>query len=467
MSKNGATTLRQSGNVSHWTREMASKIAQTPENTFPRFETAKVKTILDGYDVWDSWFVLNEQNEVADVMGFKVLVGLAREHNDPEPANARIMYFYSEDGVHYKAGGLLFGEQRLFADCQEWSGSTILRNDGQLQSFYTIATGYQAYGNWQTMQRFATAIQELSLSSSTSEEEVKAGVEPVITGLVAHKPHYHDIIAQPDGRLYETAEQAAFKESILPTMHRASVGSDQTENTCFRDPHFFHDKATGRKFLVFEANTGPECHQDGVVLRDYIGSKGFEDNYRPTTDALKANGCVGILELTNEEYTYGVFQKPWLTANLVTDEIERINIVEHQGHLYLFVVGHGNKNAMNAENSDLVNLDYMLGFRADRFKGKLTPLNESGVVVCQKSGGVAYGGQAENEQYVYSWLMVPTGTPGVFDCTSYSNYSTTKEGKLEPIKSAGPTVVVELNGLKSRIVSLKYDILPVVEAPVA
>ena len=176
---------------------------------------------------------------------------------------------------------------------------------------------------------------------------------------------------------------------------------------------------------------------------------------------LKANGCIGIIELTDEEGTFGQFHAPWLTANLVTDEIERINIINHDGHVYLFCVGHGNKNALNSENAELINRDYMLGFRAPHFGGPLTPLNGSGVVVQQKSYGAEYTGQAENQQYVYSWLITPHKgqKSGVFPCVSYANYCDTGKG-VEAVMNAGPSINIEIDGLYTRIVGMMYDIQP-------
>ena len=431
---------------SHWTREMASMIEVTPQTTYPVFNVAKVRPLMEGYHVWDSWYVADEQGKVASVQGYRVLVGLVRPVDDPQAANARIAYFYSKDDVHYTAGGNIFPE-KLYADCQEWSGSTILRNDGKIQTFYTIANGVQMNGNWQTLQRFATAIQTVSKSTG---------------GISLGKPDYHELLTEPDGFYYETAFQASEREAMLPTMHRRDVGSDQTENSCFRDPHFYIDKKTKKKYLVFEANTGPGCCPPGTIHRSYIGSEAYDPEYAPTVDDLKANGCVGVIELMDDNYTFAEFKPPWLTANLVTDEIERINIIDYDNHVYLFVVGHGNKNTMVSGNSDLNNLDYMLGFRADTFLGALTPMNGSGVVVQQKSGGLAYQGQEENQQYVYSWMLVPGQKVGVFDCICYSNYSyNATKGVIEAVKSAGPTVEVRIEGLTSHIVGKKNDILPV------
>ena len=79
----------------------------------------------------------------------------------------------------------------------------------------------------------------------------------------------------------------------------------------------------------------------------------------------------------------------------------------------------------------------------------------------QKSYGDAYAGQAENHQYVYSWLITPTRDQklGVFPCVSYANYCNTGKG-VEAVMNAGPSVRIEIDGLKTRIVGMMYDIQP-------
>ncbi|WP_414501699.1 glycoside hydrolase family 68 protein [Zymobacter sp. IVIA_5232.4 C2] len=441
-------TKKAASTVSHWTREAASKIKATAANTFPPFDPSKLRPLMPGYHVWDSWFVLSEAGHVAHINGYRVLIALVRPAGLDQGAGEKIAYFYSKDGKHYKAGGFLF-EQPLYEGVREWSGSTILRRDGNLQTFYTVADGREyAGGIWQTGQRFATAIQSVIVEESGDDEVLKFA-----------KPKYHALLKEPDGLLYETSEQAAKRELQWPTAH--TTGSDQTDNFCFRDPKFFLDAKTGKAYIFFEANTGQECCPAGSVKREYIGSAGYDADYTPAVDDLKANGCVGVIELTNDDYTYGEFKKPWLTSNLVTDEIERINVVPHNGHIYLFVAAHGNKCTLVAGNEDLKNRDYMLGFRAKEVLGTLEPLNESGIVLQQKSLGAAYGGQETNQQYVYSWLIVPSDKPGVLDCISYANYSQDTDGQIKPIKTAGPTVEMRISGLESHITNMKYDILPV------
>ena len=446
--------------TSHWTRQCASQIYPRPENTIPPFDTYRVKTLMPGYHVWDSWFALTEDGCVATIEGYTILLALVRPldetveekgtyQNRIADQRERIAYFFSSDGVHYQVGGFLF-KTPVYDDIREWSGSTILRDDGRLQTFYTIARGLIIEGVWQTDQRFATAIQRIGV------EESEEGQRVVIVAT-----DYHAFLKEPDGLLYENPQQSAEREIKYATRHRGDSGDEQVENFCFRDPKFIKDPATGRAYVLFEANTGPAFCPCGSVRRAYIGSADYQQDYAPTPDDLKANGCVGVMELTNPSYTYGSFCHPWLTANLVADEIERINVLWLQNHVYLFVVAHGDKCALLGEKPELLNRDFMLGFRAKHLFGELEPMNGSGVVLQQKSLGPMYTGQAENKQYLYSWLIVEGLRPGELNCISYANYSTGLDGQCLPIKSAGPILTIQIKGLNSRIVDQYYGILPV------
>lgn len=438
--------------TSHWTVENARAIRATSTNTVPPFDPDKLGLLMPGYQSWDNWLVRDEDGYVADVGGFTVLIALVRPIGADFSQGERIAYFYSADGVHYEPGGFLFGEQTLYEGLREWSGSTILRRDGKIQTYYTCAYGSDYGGVWQTVQRLATAIQDFE-------------VQPGKDYLSIAEPSHHSLLGgacEPDGHFYETPAQASEREAKWPTRHRVAVGSDQTENNCCRDPFYFRDPVSGKRYLAFEGNTGADFHPPGYVRPEYISAKGIPaEGFAPTEDMVKANGCIGLIELTDEQGTFGTFLPPLLTSNLVTDEIERINIVFHEGHYYLFCVGHGNKNTLVSENPDLVNRDYMLGFRGKSMFGPFEPLNGSGVVVQQKSMGDAYAGQAENEQAVYSWLITPRRDQraGVFKCVAYANYCNTGD-QVEAVMGAAPSLSIEINGLNTRIVGMSYDILP-------
>jgi len=113
--------------TSHWTREQASKMKYDKTNTFPLFNTSKLKPLINDYHVWDSWFVLDQKtNEIAIIDGYKVLIALGRKvDNSTKP---KLMYFYTNDDLHYKNGGNVF-ETNLVSGSEEWLGSTIYKED--------------------------------------------------------------------------------------------------------------------------------------------------------------------------------------------------------------------------------------------------------------------------------------------------------------------------------------------------
>ena len=424
-------------NISHWTREQVINFIPTEANTFPEFDTTQIKPFMDGYDIWDSWMALDENGNLASIKGYKVLCALGLKHDDDDQI-ARIYYFYSQDGHHFLPGGTLF-PHRLFHDIQEWSGSTLLRDDGMVQTFYTTAMGHTRNGIWQTFQRLATAIQRPSV-----EEGVLTFSEPV----------YHALLLEPDGVLYQTVDQADDNELRMPTLHNRDYGNDQVNNLCFRDPFFFKDPLTKKNYLLFEANTGPLYHAEGTVRREYIGSDNSEPNYRPTVDDLKANGCVGIAEFTDDQYTKVNPLPTILTTNLITDEIERITLIYRDSAYYLFCVTHGNK--MTIQGDEFVNRDLLLGFRAQALFGPYTALNGNGVVIQQKSEGPMYIAQAQNTQYVYSWNVLPD-----LSVLSYANYSYSESEETSvAIKTVGPCVQLQVTGNTTEITGIDYAFIP-------
>lgn len=427
--------------TSHWTRKAAASFKPTDANTMPVIDPYLIPQVYLEGDIWDIWDVRNLlTNKPALVRGFKVIVGLV--HPKGKPDEERIAFLYSpEGGDKYRFGGFML-KSPVYALIREWSGSTVICPDGCVKLYYTISYGMKVNGVFQTVQRFALAELMPYLDGS---------------GGLAFKTLYHRFLKEPDGIYYETPAQASWRELMRPCRHVFEAGADQTENHCFRDPYVYHDDLSGWRGILFEANTGPANFPAGSVRREFIG-RGHEPDYQPTDDDLKANGCVGVMEFTDADGRFGNFLKPWLTTNLVTDEIERITVIRKGNYYYLFGVVHGNKMTQNVHNPDLVNRDFLIGFRASRLFGRLTPLNGSGVVINQKSEGPIYVGQAENQQYVYSWQPTATDNPDVMKVRTYSNYSRNAAGDVVAARSAGPTVMLEVKGLSTRIINIEYDI---------
>ena len=57
--------------------------------------------------------------------------------------------------------------------------------------------------------------------------------------------------------------------------------------------------------------------------------------------------------------------------------------------------------------------------------------------------------------------MVPTEQKNVFDCITYANFSVDANGASQRVKTAGPTIKIEIDGLQTRIIDKSYNILTV------
>lgn len=415
--------------ISHWTRQQASSIKVDTATTFPKFEPLRLHAMIPGYNVWDNWIVLNESNEIADIQGYRMLVALAAPTD--KRAGTRLYYFYSKDGINYTVGGKVT-DQLLDKEAQEWSGSSVLRADGTLQTFYTLAKASDTAPT-QKDQRLATLTQKVTITGGK---------------LVLQKPLHHALLATPDGHYYQTPLQAHQYEKSHPAA-KGKVGNSKINNFCFRDPHFFKDPATKKSYLLFEANTGSDYCAEASVSRDYIGGNNYEPHFSTSSDDAKANGCIGIAELTDGSYRSLQYLPPLLTSNLVTDEIERANIVTYKGGYYVFCVTRARK--MTITNSAITDSAFMLGFRADSLFGPYVPMNGSGVVIRQYHGA---GGEGSNAQNVYSFLTLPDLT-----VITYANYCNDGKGTVKQLRTAGPSIRLAINGTTSKIGSVVYNLL--------
>lgn len=232
--------LTHKARISHWTRQQVSQITADDTIDFPHFDPQQVKVLMPGYDVWDNWYVLDENNQIADVQGFRVLVALAAPADSVDKTN--LYYFYSRDGIHYHAAGKVFTTP-LQSGIQEWSGSTILRSDGALQTFYTVVKESGDYSsrhrqNPQGSQGMPPAMSAQGSDTQTTvgqgqipggqgqrgavqnDQRLATAIQDVIVignRLSLAEPRYHAILAVPDGRYYQTMTQASGYETLLPT----------------------------------------------------------------------------------------------------------------------------------------------------------------------------------------------------------------------------------------------------------
>uniref|UniRef100_UPI0030C875E1 glycoside hydrolase family 68 protein n=1 Tax=Enterococcus faecium TaxID=1352 RepID=UPI0030C875E1 len=155
-----------------------------------------------------------------------------------------------------------------------------------------------------------------------------------------------------------------------------------------RDPHYIEEN--GRKYLVFEANTGTEYGYQGeesLYNRAYYGGNTpfFQAEkttllQSPKKDLAEiSNGALGIIEI-NDDFTFKKEMKPLIASNTVTDEIERPNIFKKDGKWYLFTSSRGSKMTIDGiDNEDI----YLLGYVSDSLTGPYKPLNKTGIVLHQ------------------------------------------------------------------------------------
>jgi levansucrase len=101
-----------SADTSAWTRDHATRLERTAENTAPVIYPPDEKTDPDNH-IWDTWLLRTPDGEIAEVDGHRVIVALSAP-NDLLPGKrhdvATHRYYYSTDGKRWTPGGHVFGE---------------------------------------------------------------------------------------------------------------------------------------------------------------------------------------------------------------------------------------------------------------------------------------------------------------------------------------------------------------------
>ncbi|MEF8869011.1 MAG: glycoside hydrolase family 68 protein, partial [Haloarculaceae archaeon] len=361
--------------------------------------------------IWDTWLLRDRDGTVAEVDGWRVFFSLTAP-SDLLPGKrhdvATVRYFYSRDGRRWHPGGRVFSGGALGS--RQWAGSALY-DDGELYLYYTAA-GEAGETDLSYTQRIAMA--------------TGGRVETDEEGLDIVGPWDHRSLLRPDGDRYETEAQ--------------SRGMIYT----FRDPWFYEDPATGRTYLLFEANTPvPE------------GSEACGGD--PARQAF--NGSVGVAESPTGDPTDWELRPPLLDAVCVNQELERPHVVRRDGRCYLFLSSHRHTFAPGLDG-----VDGLYGFVADSFRGEYRPLNGSGLVVANP---------ANAPFQAYSWLafdhpedLLVNSFFGYFDYDRPSLDDVALLPESEQFRRFGgtlaPTLRVRLDGDRSRIVrALDHGHIPV------
>ena len=435
---------KESYGISHITRLDALKIPeqQTKEQfKIPQFDASTIRNIpsakgIGDYgtsidlDVWDTWPLQNADGTVATYNGYEIVFGLA---GDPNKGWDTFIYmFYKKPGdnsiENWKNAGRVFkntdknvpNDPILNNQSEEWSGSATLTSDGKIRLFYTNRHPWDPANGFFGKQTLTTA--QINVSEPQDGTLKVDGVEDFKS------------IFDGDGKMYQTVDQSF-------------SGGDYSDNHTLRDPHYVEDN--GRKYLVFEANTGTETGYQGEDSFNnkayYEGSEKFFEAEREKLQqspdkktASLANGALGIIEL-NDDYTLKQVMKPLIASNTITDEIERANIFKMNGKWYLFTDTRGAKMVVDGIDKEDI---YMLGYVSDSLTGPYKPLNGTGLVLHHDLN-------PKDITWTYAHFAIPQVQGNNVVITSYM----TNRGMFKDQHSTfAPSFLVNIKGSKTSVV---------------
>jgi len=348
-----------------WSRAQALKVTRDPTNTKPRIPP-DFPVMSNQVWVWDTWPLTNLNTRPVRYKGWHVIFSLTAPRTVPFGDRhwwARIGYFYSRDGSSWRYGGDLFPQRSPFGS-REWAGSTVLVGN-QVNVLYT-ASG----GDGNEPGESADPLQRLAHASG----RIHADDDGVwFTGFRNHR-----IIAEPDGRMYQTLEQSQAGPIIY----------------AFRDPFVFRDPADGQVYLLFEGNSGGQAGSHTCGTRE-LGP--VPPGHQVAPEARFYTGNIGIAEATGANLRRWRLLPPLLSANCVNQQTERPHLVIENGRYHLFTISHTFTFAPG-----LTGPDGLYGFIGPSLRSDYKPLNASGLVL----GNPADAPVQQYSEYVMpNWLV--------------------------------------------------------------
>ncbi|MDO4634706.1 MAG: glycoside hydrolase family 68 protein [Streptococcus sp.] len=343
----------------------ASSIKNMAAATTKDAQTGQVADL----DVWDSWPVQDiRTGQVVNWNGYQLVVAMMGIPNTNDNHIYLLYNTYGDNNFdNWKNAGSIFG-YGLTATTQQWSGSAVVNTDGTIQLFYT---NVDTTDNNSNNQMLATATLNLAVENNA----------------VVIKSVENNNVLTPkggDGYFYQSYQQ----------WRTTFTGSD---NIAMRDPHVIED-SDGSRYLVFEASTGTQRYQGENQIynfTNYGGNSAYNvksllrilENSDMYERAKWSNAAIGILKLSNDEKNPTIlkYYTPLLSSVMVSDELERPNLVKLGDKYYLFTasrLNHGSNNdAWNKANTVVGDNVVMLGYVSDVITGGYKPLNGSGVVL--------------------------------------------------------------------------------------
>lgn len=379
----------------HQYNSVANKmIRQDRRYRVPYFNAKKIKNMPATYtrdaqtgkkaklDVWDSWPIQDEKT--GQYRGYQLAIAMM---GIPKKNDSHIYLLYNKYNdnnlSHWKTAGPIFGFGANYLN-QEWSGSATVNADGTIQLFYTDVDTSKGDNH-----------QKVSTVNLSLDIDDKGRVKII-------QRRYRHVLFEGDGYHYQTYDQWKARNK----------GAD---NIAMRDAHVIN--VDGQRYLIFEASTGTENYEGSdqmYNLQNYGGTTEeaidnlLKINKNPdmTSRASWANAAIGILRLDDNEDNPSVAEvmTPLVTSPMVSDEIERPNIIPLNGKYYLFAttrLNHGtNDELWKKANTTVGDNVAMLGWVSDNLTSGYKPLNgDAGVL----TGSVPFNWRTAT----YSYYAVP------------------------------------------------------------
>ncbi len=311
-----------------WTAVHVAAIADQPQPSPGLIGAGDAQRILPDLLLWDMWPLQRADGAIAPVNGGSLWMVLAA----PDRGDPVLRHFEAKIRLlHLDAGGWHDLGDMLpggLGDFErEWSGSALLE-DGVVTLYFTAA-GYAAHpGGFQ---------QRLVETTGTLQPDGR------ITGWTA----VHESITA-DGSVYLPADR-----------HEGAPGTVKA----FRDPAFFIDPADGARYLVFTASLA-------------ASDSAF-------------NGAIG---LARQDATGAwQLQAPVIHADTLNNELERAQIIAHQGRYYAFWSTQRSVFAPDGPSGPTG----FYGMVADAVSGPWRPINGTGLVI---------GNPEAEPMQAYSWF---------------------------------------------------------------
>jgi len=365
-----------------WKRADALKVRPDPTTTTPRVDE-NFPIMTDKVWIWDTWPMTDLSARPITYKGWKVIFSLTAPRSiffGDRHWQARIGYFYSKTGTaaDWKYGGHLFPDG-YSRGSREWAGTAILTGKNTVSAFYT-ASGKDNGGinNTDFLQRLAMSQGQIHADSN--------GVW--FTGFRTHR-----IIAEADGRYYQTAEQSASGGIIY----------------AFRDPYVFRDPKDKKIYALFEGNTAGVAGDYVCKPRD-LGTLPPGQKEVPA-DAKNFTGNIGLMQATDATMTKWKLLPPLLSANCVNQQTERPHVIFRNGDYYLFTISHTFTYAPG-----LTGPDGVYGFVGPALRSDYKPMNGSALVLGNPADAPLqqYSHEVMPNLMVQSFIdTVPTAAGGV------------------------------------------------------